>query len=240
MLHLLKKWKKEHKLKQKYCASARLPFFDLSLKYLPHQEDSLIVDIGAGDGLFADNLKIKKKKKYKVFLLDSNKESINNLRKKHNNALLYKAPDKLPFKDGSISFVHISHLIEHLYPEEFYIFLKELDRVLNKNGILVISAPIFWQRFYDDLSHIKPYNPEVLIKYLVNKKKNYSNKEISSSYKIIDFVYRYRSIPLVEELYAKIFLIDIFLKLFRIVLTKLGFRRYIKNGYTIILQKSKK
>ena len=40
-----------------------------------------------------------------------------------------------------------------------------MDRCLKNNGYIIISTPLLWYGFYDDLSHVKPYNPEVLLKY---------------------------------------------------------------------------
>jgi ubiquinone/menaquinone biosynthesis C-methylase UbiE len=187
----LRKWKAEHILRNRYCIPSRLPFFKLAGKYLPAEQDSIVVDIGAGDGAFATFLEFKEKFTHHV-LLDSNKESVTKLKDISFNAEYYHAPEKLPFPDGSVSFIHLSHIVEHLPYEELYLFLKEMDRVVKNDGVIVISTPLLWNRFYDDLSHVKPYNPPVFINYLTRSKDNATQSTVSEKYIVRELQYRYR------------------------------------------------
>lgn len=49
--------------------------------------------------------------------------------------------ERLPFKDGSISLIYSSHMIEHLNDETCQFFFQEASRLLSKNGVLRLEAP---------------------------------------------------------------------------------------------------
>lgn len=243
MFKKIKEYRKKFLLRNKYCSGERRPFYLLAGKYLPQNQESIVVDIGSGNGEFAKIFNFKFKFK-KFFLLDANPENILNLKKEFGEryVLQYKIPNRMPFEDGEISYIHCSHVIEHLFPSDLYAFLVEVDRVLSIRGILVISAPLFWSRFYNDLSHIKPYNPSVLINYLsFNQSKTRTSKTISQSYKLLELIYRYRTENVNDYNYYgnKFFILDLLLYFTKIILIKFGFRKYIKNGYTIIFKKGR-
>ena len=230
-----KSWKKLFQAREKYSTMERWPFFDISKKYLPTNKNATIIDIGAGEGDFSKYLKLQDKYP-NHFLLEGNIDNINILQKDFNNVIHYQAPDKLPFDEKSVDYIHCSHLIEHLPPADLYSFLKKIDKVLISNGQLIISSPLLWQGFYGDLSHIKPYNPDVIIKYLCKKIKNSSAKPISQSYEIQEITYRYNKI--IESNWgSSIKIIDFCIKLFNKILTLLRIHKYVKNGYTIVLKK---
>lgn len=48
---------------------------------------------------------------------------------------------KLPFNDNSFDLIYSSHLIEHVYFNDFKKFLKESYRILKKGGKNIISTP---------------------------------------------------------------------------------------------------
>ena len=93
------------------------------------------------------------------------------------------------------------------------------------NGVLVFSAPIYWEKFYGNPSHIKPYNPSIFINQLTN-------------YKVLKLVYRYNHLDSFSEgLGSEIKTIDFIIQVFRKILLKLKIHNYKKNGYTLILKK---
>lgn len=225
----------EFKIRQKYCIPSRIPYYDLAGAYLPRDPDALVVDIGAGDGSFVRHLRLAQRFP-NCQLLDGNNESVRVLRTEFAHASRYVAPEKLPFSSTTVSFIHLSHIVEHLYHEDLYVLLKEIDRVLIDGGVLVISTPLLWDRFYDDMSHIKPYNPSVFLNYLSAGRENASAGIISRGYVQKELVYRFRAVP--EDGWgSQYFFIDSLMRLYRVLRTKLGFRKYIRNGYTLILQK---
>jgi methionine biosynthesis protein MetW len=95
-----------------------------------------VLDVGRGDG-FISNL-IKKEKKCKVFGLNLSFKSAKISSKK----LLIVISDlekELPFKDETFDVVYAGEIIEHIY--DTIKFLKEINRVLKKDGILIITTP---------------------------------------------------------------------------------------------------
>jgi SAM-dependent methyltransferase len=146
----------------------------------------------------------------------------------------------LPYEDSFFDMIHASHVVEHLMPETLYEFLKECDRCLKVGGFLVISAPLLSDIFYDDLSHIKPYQPAVFKKYLARKNApNYTRPPISQKYEVREEVYRFIEVPFDEyRFFIKSRLINALYHRWQRFCYKIGFRRYVKNGFTLILQKT--
>ncbi len=215
----------------KYITHQREPFYEIVNKYL--REDSIVLDIGAGDGSFS-----KYFNRDDFYLFDGNISNTNLLKNKFKNVYYGKLP-RLPFEDNFFDIIHCSHVIEHLNPQKLYETLIEIDRCLKNDGYIIISTPLLWNGFYGDLSHVKPYNPEVLLKYFSNFLGNTLTREhISKNYIKKELIYRYREVDLLENLYntKNNFLIFLIFKTLNF-LYKLGLRKYIKSGYTLVIQK---
>lgn len=56
--------------------------------------------------------------------------------------------------------IFLSHLIEHLCPEQLFELIPKLLKLLANDGHLIIITPTYGERFYHDFSHIKPYLPQ--------------------------------------------------------------------------------
>lgn len=209
---------------KKYITQTREPFFQIAKDLINHK--SVVLDIGAGDCSFA---KFCGRKDF--FMVDANQNSVEYNKSEYKN-YFYSPLPKLPFNDQQFDIIHCSHVIEHLEPQCLYDTLIEIDRCLSKDGFLIISAPIMTDFFYDDLSHFKPYNPKIFIKYLTGAEfNNLSRKKISKDYKLINLIYRFKAYHLIDgELF---FLFKVFNKLF----FKLGIKKYKKTGFTIVLKK---
>src|SRR5690606_13713379 len=80
---------------------------------------------------------------------------------------------------------------EHLQPQEVYETMKELNRCCRPGGAIVISAPLLWSGFYDDLSHIKPYPPASFVKYLSKVGATATRSLITDKFKVERLQYRY-------------------------------------------------
>ena len=86
--------------------------------------------------------------------------------------------DKLPLENNSIDFIISLAVIEHVSnPDNF---LSEILRVLKPGGIVYISTPNWhysYKEFYNDPTHVKPYNPatleRILLMYGFNNPKTY-------------------------------------------------------------------
>lgn len=76
--------------------------------------------------------------------------------------------DKLPFENNSIDIIVSLAVIEHIEnPDNF---LSEIFRILKPGGIVYISTPNWYysyKEFYNDPTHVKPYNPATLIRILL-------------------------------------------------------------------------
>lgn len=216
----------------KYVTNKRAVFFNIAKSYIC--DDSKVLDIGAGEGDFIEHCN-----RTDFFLYDGNSESVEKLKQKYPNCYQGKLPN-LPFENNTFDLIHCSHVVEHLEPQAFYDSLKEMDKCLKKNGYLVISAPLMWENFYDDLSHVKPYNPNIFLKYLTKTNDtNLTRPKISESYKLVELKFRYREIFYTDFLTAserKMFA-RLILKIFSLFY-RCGIHSYQKTGYTIVLQKS--
>ncbi|MFX1295165.1 MAG: class I SAM-dependent methyltransferase [Promethearchaeota archaeon] len=234
-----KSWREFYQVKQKFCTIDHHPFYRMAGKYLPNDKNGIILDIGSGEGDFVVHLNLTKKYK-NIFLLDKNPLTIERLKNRFKNGIntiLYKAPEKIPLKAASVNYIHCSHIMEHLYHHEFYQLLKEMDRVLATNGILVISTPLLWDGFYGDISHIKPYNPWVFYKYLCVEPHNFSQEDISQKYVILDLEFRYFSYEFDDSWGSEYRFFDLILYFFKKILSKLKIKKYEKNGFTMVLKK---
>jgi len=238
MKNIITSWKKDFLLRKKYAVPSREPFFALAGTFLPHNENAVIIDIGAGDGAFASFLELNNRYKG-LHLLDQNEGTVKELQKVFRNVHQYTAPEKLPFQNNPADFLHLSHIVEHFDHPDLYRLLSECVRVLRKDGILVISAPLLWDRFYDNLSHIRPYNPSVFTHYLCKGHANATSEFLTTDFEVKNLTYRYRSVQLFE-VGAQYFFLDVLLRILRVILTKCGFRKYTKNGFTLILQRIKR
>jgi SAM-dependent methyltransferase len=227
--------------KRKYSTHDRSPFFNIALKYsrLLENINPVIADIGSGEGSFFKYLLENNFPHENIFLLDSNAKTVESNKKGlTKNSVHYQAPDKLPFENGSVGLIHTSHMIEYLSPDKLYDLMLEMDRVLAAGGYIVISAPLLWDNFYNDLGHLRPYNPLVFNKYFIEMVQNNRLEKVSDSYELKELVYRYHQAPLDEGWSSSIPFLDFIMTLFKRVLGKLGFRKMYRNGYTMVLKKN--
>ena len=56
--------------------------------------------------------------------------------------------------------IFLSHLIEHLDPNQLLHLLDRLIALLAPKGRLVMISPILGERFFHDFSHVRPYYPQ--------------------------------------------------------------------------------
>ena len=214
-----------------YATNRREPFFELARPYI--KEHSKVLDIGCGHADFARYFK-----RTDFYLFDGNEGTIADLKSQYINVFQGVLP-KLPFADSQFDLIHCSHVIEHLDAETLYQTIMEMNRCLKAGGVLVISAPLMWSGFYDDLSHLRPYPPNVFKIYLCsNNQTNRTRSVINESYIVEKLEYRFKEVKPLHQLYfygPKIF--AYILKIWFKIMEKCGFKSYEKTGFTIVLKK---
>lgn len=157
-----------------YNRTDREYFYELFRPYVLNSPKTL--DIGAGvcsfKKYFANN---------HIISIDANT---------HDDMVKWSCPEQLPFKNNEFFAIHCSHLVEHLYSDELYYLLKEMDRVLKPFGYICISAPMLTDNFYNDLSHVRPYHIGVFMNYLCGSSQTNHSKDILGNYKMLELHYR--------------------------------------------------
>lgn len=117
-----------------------------------------ILDIGCGTGKNLESLK-----EYgKIYGLDSAKEAISFCKQRGLNIRLGQA-ENIPFKSDFFDLVTLLDVLEHTDDNKT---LKEVYRVLKKDGLLILSVPAFswlWSKWDDILNHKRRYNKKDLI-----------------------------------------------------------------------------
>jgi len=144
---------------------------------------------------------------------------------------------QLPFSDAAFDAINCSHVIEHLTPSDAYQLLFEMNRILKVGGTLIISTPILWKGFFEDLTHIKPYYPGAIMHYYGRDKTQTTKDAIDCLYDIEEFKWRYAKAPLESFLLPRAGIMNTFLLLLTQFLSDIGFGRYARTGYTMILKK---
>lgn len=130
---------------------------EIILSQVPRNSD-LILDVGCGSGWIARYFVPKGKKVISLDIAKINPLKVDNLIKNKNHFPLVADTFKLPFKDNSFNCVIASEVIEHsINPKEF---IKELFRVVAKNGRLIISTPYKEKLRYHLCIHCNQKTPE--------------------------------------------------------------------------------
>ena len=208
-------WKKNRNFRKIYTTHKREPFYDVIEKFLPDNPKAVLLDIGAGNGSFPDYTNLGNRYS-NLYLLDSNKETVLQLNKRYKNVIEIKIPEEIPFENESVDFIHCSHVIEHLYFEDVYRLLNEIDRILKRKGIVAISCPLLFEGFYSEMTHVKPYNQAVFLNYFISNMENQTLPVISQNYKVVELIYRYGNIKPSTNLgwSSDLLIIDLFLSIF--------------------------
>lgn len=193
-----------------------------------------ILDAGCGIGRFI------KQNPEKIIGLEKNRYNLNIAKKKGFNVIQGDISN-IPFEDNKFDAIYTSHVIEHLTADELHQALKEFDRVLKPGGIIIIISPLLWKHFYSDLTHVKPYNPDCIIHYLIDSEQR-TEQIVSKKYRVVRIHWRhmplarllfndYKENFLKKVLKGSLFIIDAIL--YRLHLTFL----LKKNGYMLIMRK---
>ncbi|MDD4251123.1 MAG: class I SAM-dependent methyltransferase [Candidatus ainarchaeum sp.] len=109
------------------------------------KKDDYFLEVGCAQGHY---LKKAFKKTKNVFGIDISKEFITKAKKTGANVQITSG-EKLPFKNNFFNFVLCTETIEHI--PNWKKSIKEIKRVLKKNGLVIITIPLekslFWRIF---------------------------------------------------------------------------------------------
>lgn len=209
---------------RKYGYDQKYEWDKIALRYMARCKK--ILDVGCGEGRFIAH------SPERISGVDHNEKSVAICREKGFSVKLGKVT-ALPFEDASFDAVHCSHVIEHLYPDDAYLLLKELNRVVRKGGLICIRAPLLYDGFYDDFTHIKPYNPEAILHYLkTDKMKQRTLGDIDGFFKVVKLKIRR------QQLFFWLVKTPLwFLAVPFNMLQRLGIHSWKRTGYMLLLQK---
>jgi len=69
----------------------------------------------------------------------------------------------LPFEDNTFKLVFAQHVLEHISRGSFFNVFREINRVLEKGGILDFTVPVAGSdNFWTDPTHTMPYTPRTM------------------------------------------------------------------------------
>ncbi|MBV5278114.1 MAG: class I SAM-dependent methyltransferase [Campylobacteraceae bacterium] len=169
------------------CLSSNNPFsYDRYGYAFEHLADkSKCLDYGCYDAMFLH--KCKEKKALNYIGIDKNKDIV--LQNPYKEQI-FVFEDKIPFTDNEFDCVTILDVIEHIYDQDKV--LKEISRVLKKDGLLIITVPKKNIFSFLDLGNFKFTFP-TLHKYfyiLQHSRKEYNYRYINNPNGLIGDVER--------------------------------------------------
>lgn len=199
-------------------------------KNLPN--NSLYFEAGSGMGRFPKI--VREMFGFKIICIEINK-NLANLTQNNGFKTINGNILQTGFDSNKFNIVHCSHIIEHFkYPEVSHA-LDEILRITKDGGFVIIRSPLMHPDFYLDIDHVRPYPPDCILNYFKNKQQQRVGK-----HKIREIKRWHRrsavKIRILERFRITRF-INTMLKLFWIIFK---FPVSKKDGYILILQKSKK
>ncbi len=114
-------------------------------KFLP-KKGRIVLDLGCGSGRYTERLTQRAEQ---TVGLDVRMENLLRLKKRNTNVspVCASAEYRLPFRDSIFDFILCTEVLEHLTGDVDA--LKEIGRVLQKNGELLISVPMSPPVYHD-------------------------------------------------------------------------------------------
>lgn len=173
--------------------SKRRVIKDQIKKYITY-ENPKILDVGCGTGKNMEGLL----KLGKVWGLDNSLEAINYCKKRGLKNLKLGDAQKTNFESRSFDVITLLDILEHTDDNKT---LKEMCRIIKKNGLLIATVPAFtwlWSEWDKVLHHKRRYNKKKLERVL--KKNNFQVIRIT-------YLYSFLVIPiyLIRKIKRKLF-----------------------------------
>lgn len=145
---------------------AKREYVEMMIKKYTEKKVKNILDIGCGTGKNMEELS----KIGTVFGVDSSSEALGFCKKRGIVRLKKGFAEKIPYESERFDVVTILDVLEHVNDKGA---VTEMERVLKKKGIVIITVPAFpwlWSRWDEILGHKKRYTKETLLT-LFNEKK---------------------------------------------------------------------
>jgi ubiquinone/menaquinone biosynthesis C-methylase UbiE len=120
------------------------------------------LDLGAGLGLFVE---CARRFGIDCIGLEGVEWAVNEAKKRFSDIDMRQhfLEDRFPFEDNSFSTIMCNQTIEHVSPEVAKFMLKECNRVLIKEGVILIYSPCMYDRKQrTEETHINLYTPSRL------------------------------------------------------------------------------
>jgi SAM-dependent methyltransferase len=122
----------------------------------PLTSDQLLLDCGAGTGLFAKEME----QSCRVLVLDDHEESLRILRTRFRaDQVISLAGDNVPLADGSVDFVTALDVLEHV-PDDAAV-VRTFHRILKAGGVAIVTVPAsmaLWSDWDVALHHHRRYD----------------------------------------------------------------------------------
>ncbi len=134
------------------------------LKFL-RQKNGRLLSIGFGNGFLEKKLVVGG---YQVFGIDPSKGLVTTAKKEIEGYFVEGVADFLPYESSFFDFVMALDVMEHIQAPKILKVLREVKRVLKKNGVFIISIPL--NEHLEELvaagsnpnSHMRVYTPDIL------------------------------------------------------------------------------
>ena len=144
-------------------------------KFIDYNNNNLkVLDIGCGDGKYFNFFKHFFKEE-NIFGTEISRIRVERCKNKGwRKIYLIKKMEKLPFSDKYFDLINYDQVIEHIPKEEIHFYLKEMKRILKKDGKLILMTPNYpikrlydflnvllkrdLKRIFDDPTHVTYYN----------------------------------------------------------------------------------
>jgi len=138
-----------------------------ALKMFDTDSCKRILDLGCGDAFFEERYPER------FIGIDVDVARLGQSHKRGVSNLLFGTAEALPFADGSFDGVLMKDVLEHFYLEQAFRILHEVTRVLESEGVLVITTTKNAQIFWDKPDHVRPYSNKWVHRVLVKEMGQY-------------------------------------------------------------------